>query len=102
VSVIIRVNTAGEVVIDDYDVFTRFHVQAPSELVGNDLATAMGEDTRVDGEHLWVAEAGIRHWLGGQTDMGWEDGFSAMVDYARSRGWTNSAGTHLRAHVDYA
>ncbi len=99
---IIRVNTAGQVAIDDHDVFTDFHVQASSELVGNDLAATMGEDTRVDGEYLWVAEAAIRLWSIGQTDKAWDDGFSAMVDYARSRGWTNPAGTHLRAHVDYA
>jgi len=24
-----------------------------------------------------------------------------MFDFARSKGWTNDAGTHLRAHVEY-
>jgi hypothetical protein len=24
-----------------------------------------------------------------------------MFEYARSRGWTDQAGTHLRAHVEY-
>jgi len=23
-----------------------------------------------------------------------------MVDYARSKGWTDEVGTHLRAHID--
>ena len=39
----------------------------------------MGEGTWTDGDHLWIAEAAIRHWLSGRTD---------------------ETGTHLRAHVE--
>jgi hypothetical protein len=33
--------------------------------------------------------------------MMWEEGFSAMVDYARGRGWLDEAGTHIRAHLEH-
>ncbi len=102
---IIRVQASGEVVVDEHDVFTGFHVEAPSGLAGDDLAATMGEGTRADGDYLWIAEAAVRHWLAGRPDGGpddgWDDGFSSMVAYARSKGWTDPAGTHLRAHVEH-
>jgi len=98
---IIRVEATGEVSVDEHDVFTDFHVEAPPGLAGDDLAATMGEGTRADGDHLWIAEAAVRHWLAGRTDDAWDGGFSGMVDYARSKGWTDPAGTHLRAHVEH-
>ena len=97
---IIRVDAAGQVRVDEPLVFTDFHVEVASGFVRDDLAATMGEGTRADGGHLWIAEAAIRHWLVGQTDDWWNEGFSGMVAYARSKGWTDEAGTHLRAHIE--
>ena len=95
-------DAGGDVRVDEAEVFTDFHVEAPANLAGDDLAAAIGEGTRADGDHLWVAEAAVRNWASGRTtdDGGaWDAGFSGMVEYARSKGWTDPAGTHLRAHV---
>ena len=100
-SVIIRVDAAGDVQVDEHDVFTDFHVETQAGFTTEDLAAIMGEGTWAGGDHLWIAEAAIRHWLSGRTDEVWEEGFSGMFDYARSKGWTDEAGTHLRAHVEH-
>ena len=98
---IIRVDAAGDVQVDEHDVFTDFHVETQAGCTTEDLAAIMGEGTWAGGDHLWIAEAAIRHWLSGRTDEAWEEGFSGMFDYARSKGWTDEAGTHLRAHVEH-
>ncbi len=97
---IIRVDATGEIRIDEPDVFTDFHVETSAGFSTDDLAATMGEGTRADGEHLWIAETAVRHWLSGRTDEAWDEGFSGMFDFARSKGWTDEAGTHLRAHVE--
>ena len=97
---IIRVDTAGEVRVDEHTVFTDFHVEAPVGFSTAELAATMGEGTRPDGGHLWIAEAAVRHWLAGRTDDDWDEGFSGMVAYARSKGWMDEAGTYLRAHLE--
>jgi hypothetical protein len=97
---IIRVDQTGAVRVDGHTVFTDFHVEAPGGFSVPDLAAMMGEGTRPDGDHLWIAESAVRHWLAGLTDDDWDESFSGMVSYARSKGWTDEAGTHLRAHVE--
>ena len=97
---IIRVDATGEIRIDEHDAFTDFHVETSAGFSTDDLAATMGEGTRADGEHLWIAETAVRHWLSGRTDEAWDEGFSGMFDFARSKGWTDEAGTHLRAHVE--
>ncbi|GIT77534.1 MAG: hypothetical protein Ct9H300mP31_20650 [Acidimicrobiaceae bacterium] len=79
--------------------FTDFHFEGPSALPPRP-GGHHGRGTRADDGHLWIAEAAIRHWLVGLTDDLWDEGFSGMVAYARSKGWTDEAGTHLRAHVE--
>ena len=97
---IIRVDAAGEIRVDEHDVFTDFHVETSAGVSTGALAATMGEGTRSDGEHLWIAETAVRHWLSGRTDDTWDEGFSGMFDFARSKGWTDAAGTHLRSHVE--
>ena len=98
---IIRVDVAGDVQVDEQNVFTDFHVETQAGFTTKDLAAIMGEGTWTDGNHLWIAEAAIRLWLSGRTDEAWDEGFSGMFDYARSKGWTDETGTHLRAHVEH-
>jgi hypothetical protein len=99
--VIIKVSSAGDVTVDDYDLFTGFHVEADGDGAADRLAATMGEGTRAENGYLWIAERAIRHWVGVRADDDWEAGFTAMVDYARSKGWTDPAGTHLRAHIEH-
>ena len=99
-TVIIRVDK-GEPTIEDHDLFSEFHVLAPQGASTEDLAALLGERTGVAGsEHLWIAAAAIRCWVGDRADESWEAGFDAMLDYARSKDWTNDRGSHIRAHVE--
>lgn len=98
---IIRIDEIGTVWLDEHDVFTGFHVDAHARFSTENLAEAIGKETRADGKHLWISEDAVRHRLSGSSDAAWDKGFSDMFEYARSRGWTDQAGTHLRAHVEY-
>jgi hypothetical protein len=50
-----------------------------------------------DGQHIWVEVAALR---AASAAAGFGEGFEAMIDYARSKGWLDEDGTHVRAHVD--
>ena len=49
---IIWVYAAGDVQVDEHDVFTDFHVETLAGFTNEDLAATMGEGTRADGDHL--------------------------------------------------
>ena len=99
-TVIIRVDKDGPT-IEDHDLFSEFYVLAPQGPSTEDLADLLGERTLVaDSEHLWIAAAAIRCWVGDRVDEPWEAGFDAMLDYARSKDWANGGGSHIRAHVE--
>ncbi|MCB9596878.1 MAG: hypothetical protein H6719_29415 [Sandaracinaceae bacterium] len=91
---------AGRVSLEQPDVFTQFHVAA----TGGDAAAvvaALGADGKAaDDEHVFVAVESIRAWARGRVGDDWEVGFGKMVDYARSKGWLDEAGTHIRAHLE--
>ena len=90
----------GGPTIEDHDHFSEFHVLAPHGPSTEDLAELLGKRTLVaDSEHLWIGAAAIRCWVGDRADESWEAGLDAMLDYARSKDWTNDPGSHIRAHV---
>ena len=68
---IIRVDQTGAVRVDGHVVFTDFHVEALGGFSVPDLAAMLGEGTRPDGDHLWIAESAVRHWLAGPSATGW-------------------------------
>ena len=99
---IIRVSEVGAVVIEDHDLFTGFHVEAPAGHVAEDVAALLGEGARADGgQHVWIGADAVRHWVADLATPEWEEGFSEMIAYASGRGWMDDAGTHLRAHLEH-
>ena len=99
---IIRVSEAGAVAIEDHDLFAGFHVAAPEGHTAEDIAAVRGEGTRADGgDHVWIAADAVCHWVADLATEEWEEGFSAMVDYARGRGWMDESGTHIRAQLEH-
>ena len=99
---IIRVSEAGAVAIEDHDLFTGFHVDAPVGHTAEDIAAVLGEGTSADDRHhVWIAADAVRHWVADLATEEWEEGFTAMVDYARGRGWMDESGTHIRAHLEH-
>lgn len=76
----------------------RLTVEVAGEADGSGLDRALGALGRPDGDHVWLDVAALRA-AAGPRDPDWQRRFDAMVDYARSRGWTDQAATRLRAHV---
>lgn len=53
-----------------------------------------------DGEHVWLDVAALRDAAGEGQGPDWRQGYEGMIAYARSKGWTDDRGAHVRAHVD--
>jgi len=53
-----------------------------------------------DGDTAWIAEAALRGWPGGRALPEWQDGLSAMIAFARTKGWVRAADGAVRAHVE--
>lgn len=63
----------------------------------DEAARALGELGHLDGEHAWLRIGALR--AAGPSDPAWQQQFDAMIDYARTKGWTDGAGS-VRAHVE--
>ena len=82
----------------------RFHVAVR----GSGDASALDEALRTnavgeidgDGEALVRVDA-VRRLASGSVDDTWEGDFTAMLGYARSKGWLSDDGATIRAHVEW-
>ena len=95
--------TAPEVALEEPDDFTRFHIAARgvrdrSRL--GDALTGAGAGELV-GDDALVHVAWVRASSAGRTGPDWEAGFSAMLDYAERKGWTDDSHAAVRAHVEW-
>jgi hypothetical protein len=43
----------------------------------------------------------VRSLAAGQVDVGWDVDFSAMLEYASTKGWLSADRTGIRAHVEW-
>ena len=100
----------GTVTVAEPDNFKQFHLQADGMDV-REVAAALGEAAheKGDGAHLWVSIDAVRGWVGeqGQQKQGqslsqeWEDGFNAMLEFAKGHGWISEDGSHVQAHIEW-
>jgi hypothetical protein len=64
--------------------------------------TALAEVGRLAGrDNAWIHMDAVRRLASGQVDAGWEDGFKAMIDFARTRGWIDDDRREIQAHVEW-
>ncbi len=93
-----------EVVLEEPGAFTRFHVAARgardrsrlgAALTGAGAGTLDGDDVLVDVAWLRAAAAA------GGVNPDWEEGFTAMLDYAQRKGWADASRKTVRAHVEW-
>ena len=49
----------------------------------------------------WISEEELRACAPLAADPTWQSGVSAMIVYARTRGWVDSTTGRIRAHVDH-
>ena len=52
------------------------------------------------GDHAWVRTDALRRLAGPAATPEWEEGFAAMLDYARTRGWVDDEQGAVRGHVE--
>ena len=53
----------------------------------------------INESHAWLDIEQLRQ-LAGVRSKDWEHRFGEMTSFARTRGWVNSDGTRVRAHVE--
>jgi hypothetical protein len=53
------------------------------------------------GDHAWVRTDALRRLAGPVATPEWEDGFAAMLDDARTRGWVDDEQGAVRGHVEH-
>ena len=85
--------------LTDVDRLDRLHAESPGPLAGMMAGSLCRVDP--DGEYVWLDIAAARA-AGAEAsdDTGWADAYDAMIAYATTKGWTDDAGTHVRAHVE--
>ena len=49
----------------------------------------------------WITAEAVRRLAGDAATPEWEDGFQAMLDYAKTKGWIDDTGD-IQAHVEWA
>ena len=93
--------SSGAAVVRQAEDLKSLSVVSPGAVVE---ATALTELGDVDGDHVWLAIAALRDTAAATVPepdrVAWAEGFDGMIAYAASKGWTNEAGTHVRAHVE--
>jgi len=99
--VIVRLSPDAPPTLTDVDRLDRLHAESPGRLA--DMAHGPLCRFDDDGEHVWldIAEARSTGASLSDDDDDWADRFDAMIAFATSKGWTDEAGTHVRAHVEH-
>lgn len=65
------------------------------------VASALGPLARLESSTLaWVSVERLRAACGRDADADWSQAFTAMVDFAASKGWLDDTRTELRAHLE--
>jgi hypothetical protein len=95
---------AARVAVEEPADCKRFHVAATGdggiERLGEVLAAAAAG--RTEGDNAFVAVDAVRRLAAPFVDDTWDADFSAMLDYARTKGWLDAAGAAIQAHVEWA
>lgn len=96
----VHLTNAGAITLREPGVFNRLDVlvdpQSPEQ-----LERSIARIGHREGEqHVWLSPSVLRYLSGHAGQSEWEQGFAAMLDFARRKGWVNEAG-EVRAHVTH-
>lgn len=101
----LRIDPAsGELSLEEPDDFSRFHLEAPGNSSPKELAALLqrrqvGRPVEGDPDRVWISVDAVRHLAAGAVGEDWSSGFEGMLAYARSKGFLDEPGTHVRVHV---
>ncbi len=85
--------------LEDAEDLTSFAVVIDAEADPGPEALAAGGVLGL-GAHAWVRTDALRELAGLAATPEWEDGFDAMLGYARTRGWVDDEHGAVRGHVE--
>lgn len=97
-----RITADSAELVEPQDV-TAFHVLAPPGLDGQELAGRLrdaGLGELLGDGHVLVPVDAVRRYADGRVGPTWERDLAGMVAYAERKGWTDAAGTRIRAHIE--
>jgi len=98
---IVRIDRSLHVRLESPEDFKRFNVQIDglSQDLGRIQKAARAAGELVDTDTMWVSETWLRQAPDCADDPAWQDGITAMIDFARKRGWVRDGSGDIRAHV---
>lgn len=94
---------AGEITLDDPQVFTAFLVTGSGPADTEALGQALGELGWIaDEQHAFIHQSAVSALAGDAavTDA-WRTAFGRMVRYADSKGWLDPETGAIRAHIQW-
>jgi hypothetical protein len=99
----LKVSAGGEVTFEDRDNFRAFKLVAEGERVRFDAVrrALVGKAELPDADTAWILEDALRRWPGVESNAGWQQSFSAMIEKARPYGWIDDARKAIKAHVEW-
>ncbi|WP_334143519.1 hypothetical protein [Rhabdothermincola sp.] len=94
----------GELSLEEPDDFSRFHLEVPGNRSPEEVAALLqrldvGRAVEGDPDRMWISVDAVQHLSAGAVGEDWLSGFEGMLAYARSKGFLDGPGTHVRAHV---
>lgn len=95
---IVQLSPTAAPVLADLDRLDRLHADCPGAI--GDMQLDGWCEPDADGSHLWLDVAACRTVGVAEQGDDWGDAYDGMIAYATSKGWTNEAGTHVRAHIE--
>jgi hypothetical protein len=82
-------------------------VDEPSDFKGFKVVIHGDDDSALEGvgrlddlDTAWIQIEAVRRLVGNAADQTWEDGYDAMLAYARTKGWLHDARREIQAHVE--
>ena len=80
----------------------RFHVEVVGDGDDSALGGALADSGvgRIEGGEAFVSVAAVRRLAAGRVGPAWDADFAGMVAYAQTKGWLNSDGAAIQAHVE--
>lgn len=92
--IVVRDNTVR---LDDADDFKGFKVVVES----GDGSGLFAVGRLAHRDTAWINADAVRRMAGDAATPQWEDGFTAMLDYAKTKGWLDDGGD-IQAHVEWS
>ncbi len=93
----------GTISLDEPEVLDAFKVvaepAADAAAVGAALDAAGAGRVAEEPDHVWVAIVTVRLLAEDQVGDDWAERFDGVVAYARTKGWLDEDGTHIKAHL---